>query len=129
MKHDGVRLIVGIALLMLGRVGLLVALADVITSLVFVWRPTGPGLWYVLGPSILMLVAACALLRDRSLLWQAMLQTLAIAGVAVGAAVILNTLFRDWRGLLSVPSMLAIASIAFGVGCAILMRRLQAVRE
>jgi uncharacterized membrane protein len=115
--------------LTLARIGLLVALADVVSSLVFVWRPTGPGLWYVLGPSILMLVAACVVFRDLSLLWQVTLQTLAVAGVLVGASVILNTLFRDWRGLLSVASMLAVVSIAFGVGCAVLMRRLQAVRE
>ncbi|HJY07509.1 MAG TPA: hypothetical protein VJ323_14415 [Bryobacteraceae bacterium] len=129
MKREDLRLLAGTGLLTLARIGLLVALADVISSLVFVWRPTGPGLWYVLGPSILMLVAACVVFRDLSLLWQVTLQTLAVAGVLVGASVILNTLFRDWRGLLSVASMLAVVSIAFGVGCAVLMRRLQAVRE
>lgn len=129
MKHDGVRLIAGTALLVLARIGLLVTLVDVVTSMVFIWRPTGPGLWYVLGPSILMLLAACVIFRELSLVWQVVLQTLAIAGVVVGASVILNTLVRDWRGLLSVPAVLAVGSIAFGVGCAVLMRRLQAVSE
>jgi hypothetical protein len=129
MRRENVRLIAATGLLTLARIGLLVALADVVLSLVFVWRPTGPGLWYVLGPSILMLVAACLAFGDLSLLWQVTLQTLAIAGVVVGASVILNTLLRDWHGLLSVVSVFAIVSIAFGIGCAVLMRRLQAVRE
>jgi hypothetical protein len=123
------RLMAGAAFLVLARIGLLVTLANVVLSLVFIWRPVGPGLWYVLGPSVLMLVVASILFRDLSLIWQVTLQALAAAGIIVGIAVILNTAFRDWRGLLSVPAVLAIGSIAFGVGCAVLMRWLQSMQE
>jgi hypothetical protein len=128
VKPGDHRLLLGTVLLVLGRIGLLVALADVVLSLVFAWRPVGSGLWLVLGPSIVLLVLASVAFRDLSVLWQVALQTGAYAGIIVGASVLLNTLFRDWRGLLSVPAMLAVGSIGAGLGCGVLMRRLQAVR-
>lgn len=115
----------GAALLVLGRIGLLVAFADVVLSSVLVWLLPGPGLVPVLCASVVLLLLACAVLRDASLLWQVTLQALAVAGIVVGISLLMNALFHDWRSLISFPAVLAVAAIVGGIGCGVLLRKLQ----
>jgi hypothetical protein len=75
--------------------------------------------------ALLLVVGAAVALRDRSILWQVALQSIAAGGLVAGVNLLVRPLFYDWHVLFGDVGLVGIMSIVLGVTSAALMRRLQ----
>ncbi len=124
-QHSDHRLLVASALLILSGICLFVSSFQVASAAVLLTHvPPARGALVVVA-GLVLLGAACAVIRDISALWQIPLQAFAAGALVVGAGVIVATAFADWRLLYGSLGLRALTSLLLGLAAAWLMRRLQ----
>ena len=72
-----------------------------------------------------LLVVAAAMLRDRSIVWQSVLQGTAAGGLVAGVNLLIRPLFGHWQVLLGQVGAVGVLSLGLGAGAAALMRNWQ----
>jgi hypothetical protein len=115
--------------LIITRIVLVVALAQVFASLIPLWTMPALRIVIALLVSGVGLYALTVIFRDPSLIWQLALQSIAFAGVGVGVGLLLEVLFTDWRLLLTPFGARGLVVLLAGLCSAALMRYTHASRR
>jgi hypothetical protein len=124
MQSD-VRTFSGAAMLILGRIGVVVS-AIYGGALVIYSRPAPYPLWIVGGCSLALTFMAARVLKTPSLTSQVALQSCAVAGLALGITILARCLRLGWDGVLGRSGAVGFLVLLFGVGSAFAMKWLQA---
>lgn len=119
------RLFAASALILVGRIGLIVVVAHALLGLLLQQQVMPLRGVAMLIVAVLLLVVAAALLRDRSLLPLVGLQTVAAAGLLSGVALLVRLVFRDWRLLGTHAGLVGCLLIGIGAGAGYALRRYQ----
>ena len=115
----------GLVTWLLSWIGLLICVTQTAVAVI---PPTGtipPRIAVALVISLALLVLGLVLLRSAALIWQVLLQAVAVGSLVVGARVLVEVAFRSPRMLLSNTGIGAGVALLFGAAAAILVRRLQ----
>lgn len=128
-KQSEARTVAGVVLLLLSSLGMAAALVQVGPRIILAEETIPTRIWVVLSLSVTLLGLAGLVIRDRSLLWQVLLQVFAAAGIVVGLSILLDTAFSAPFALWSREALWGAIVLAAGVSSAMLMRRLQRRRK
>jgi hypothetical protein len=112
-------------LLSLSGIGLFVAFAQIVLSVVLAHHPIGLRILFLGLSGLLLLACACVVLREASALWQIPLQACAMALIAAGATTLITSAVYNWQAFLGSVGIKSALSLITGLAAGGLMRRLQ----
>lgn len=119
------RLFAASALILVGRIGLLVVVVHALLGLLLHHQAMPLRGVVMLVVAVLLLAVAAALLRDRDLLPQVGLQVVAAAGLLSGVVLLVRLGFRDWRLLGTRAGIVGCLLLGIGAGAGYALRRYQ----
>ncbi len=123
------RLFAASALILVGRIGLIVVVAHALLGLLLQQQAMSLRGVVMLVVVVLLLAVAAVLLRDRDLLPQIGLQAVAVVGLLSGVVLLVRLVFRDWRLLGTRSGLISCLLLGIGAGASYALHRYQRWRK